>query len=158
MVFPDTVLLTDSLISAVLPALIAELFKHFPHQTPRGFGFGGLFNTESNDSGISCCNCFTFGFEMISMFIRAFFATHPFAINANDKAVLLCEKWLSWFGSWSEFIAKNYLDDFVDDQKIEPIRFKPDTANDVKAFFEICSSLIEKRGKRMVEELKSRVL
>lgn len=77
--------------------------------------------------------------------------------DVNDKAVMLCIKWLTWFGSWSEFIAENYLDDFVDDQNNEPIRFKPDTAHDVEAFFEVCSSLIEKRGKRMVEELKSRV-
>ena len=137
-----------------------ESFARLYHTVGNMIPVPPMFNTSRSNFGANDY------WDVTLTKIKKWYDTHDNTViaellhksNANDKAVLLCEKWLSWFGSWSEFIAKNYLDDFVDDQKIEPIRFKPDTANDVKAFFEICSSLIEKRVKRMVEELKSRVL
>ena len=74
----------------------------------------------------------------------------------TDQAVSLCVKWLSWFGNWPNYIAKNYLDDFVDGNQA-PVCFRPDIANDLESFFTVCSSLIEKRGQRIIDELKKRV-
>ncbi len=72
----------------------------------------------------------------------------------TDQSVECCVKWLSWFGGWPNFIEKNYLGDFVEGQNTEPIRFKPNSADDIESFFEVCSCLINKRGQRMVNELK----
>lgn len=151
---------TDDFMSRASKINGLESFARLYHTVGNMIPVPPMFNTSRSNFGADDY------WDVTLTKIKKWYDTHDNTViaellhksNANDKAVLLCEKWLSWFGSWSEFIAKNYLDDFVDDQKIEPIRFKPDTANDVKAFFEVCSSLIEKRGKRMVEELKSRVL
>ena len=74
--------------------------------------------------------------------------------NPNDKAVFYCVKWLSWFGTWTNFITMNYLQDFINPKTLVPILFKPRTARDTTAFFKTCSTLIERRGKRMIEELR----
>ena len=74
--------------------------------------------------------------------------------NPNDKAVFYCVKWLSWFGTWTNFITMNYLQDFINPKTLAPILFKPRTARDTTAFFKTCSTLIERRGKRMIEELR----
>lgn len=77
--------------------------------------------------------------------------------NPNDKAVFYCVNWLCWFGTWTNFITMNYLHDFINPKTLAPILFKPRTARDTTAFFKTCSTLIERRGKRMIEELKKRV-
>ena len=77
--------------------------------------------------------------------------------DTNDKAVELCVKWLSWYGSWKSFINNNYLSDFIDSYTSEPIQLRPGTSEEVEPFFEKCSDLIEKRGKQMTEELKKRM-
>lgn len=97
--------------------------------------------------------------------IKAWYDTHNnfvlavllHKINVNDKAVELCAKWLSWYDNWLNFIDKNYLNDYIDSKTFEPVRFRPDSSDDVEAFFEKCSALIEKRGKRIVKELKKRI-
>ena len=77
--------------------------------------------------------------------------------NPNDKAVFYCVNWLSWFGTWTNFITMNYLQDFINPKTLAPILFKPHTARETTAFFNNCSTLIERRGKRMIEELKKRM-
>ena len=74
--------------------------------------------------------------------------------NPNDKTVFYCVKWLSWFGTWTNFITMNYLQDFINPKTLAPILFKPRTARETTAFFKTCSTLIERRGKRMIEELR----
>ena len=76
--------------------------------------------------------------------------------SACDEAVNLCVKWLTWFDSWQSFIEKNYLSDFVDEY-FEPILFRPKTSEESEVFFEKCCSLIEARGRCLVQELRKRV-
>ena len=75
--------------------------------------------------------------------------------NNKTTAVDNCEKWLIYFKSWENFVKENYLEAFVDN-KLNPIELKPRSSNEkeLKTFFDTCSKLIEKRGKRMVDSIK----
>lgn len=79
--------------------------------------------------------------------------------------VLACKLWLDYFGSWENFIEKNYMQDFVDvdiEDGYKVIRFfkghswdnpKPKNLNEFEDLFRKASEMIEKRTERIVKAL-----
>ncbi len=80
-----------------------------------------------------------------------------FLHNAKDEVIESCEKWLNYYKTWDEFVEKNYLQDFVKDNK--PILFckghsweNPRPEN-LSEFPKKVTELIAARSKRMVDAL-----
>lgn len=78
---------------------------------------------------------------------------------------LACKLWLDYFGSWENFIEKNYMQDFVDADIEDGYKVKlffeghswnkpkPEKLDEFKELFEKSSKMIEKRTERIVNAL-----
>lgn len=78
-----------------------------------------------------------------------------------NSAVVNCYRWLESFESWEDFVKRNFLQDFVDENN-QPIplckghSWECPQVQDFDEFFETTWRLIEKRSDRMIKELKNR--
>lgn len=74
---------------------------------------------------------------------------------------LACKKWLDYFGSWKNFIDKNYMQDFVNgNYEVEPFfeehswnKPTPEREEVFNDLFQNASKMIEKRTGRIVDAL-----
>ncbi|WP_300664713.1 hypothetical protein [uncultured Acetatifactor sp.] len=78
---------------------------------------------------------------------------------------LACKLWLDYFGSWNNFIEKNFMQDFVDVDIEDGYKVrlffkghswdkpKPENLDEFEALFQNASEMIEKRTKRIVDAL-----
>lgn len=92
-------------------------------------------------------------------------------INQENKETKMnsCRKWLEYYGNgiegWKNFITKNYFDDFIDkNNEYEPILFCNHSwkksnipEEEFDKFFITVSDLIQKRGERLIKELKKKI-
>lgn len=79
-----------------------------------------------------------------------------------DRKVLCCCRWLNSFEGWSDFINRNFLQDFIDSDNQQPIPLCeghswdcPQVQNFTE-FFKNSWKSIEKRGVRMIKMLKKK--
>lgn len=74
---------------------------------------------------------------------------------------LACKKWLDYFGSWKEFIEKNYMQDFVNgNYEVKPFfdghnwnKPTPKTLKEFNDLFQNASEMIKNRTERIVNAL-----
>ena len=82
------------------------------------------------------------------------------------KNLAQCEKWLSFFPSWKDFVEKNFLESFVEDSYGPP---KPlwerhfigpvlPEEGQFQDFFTNAANWIEKRGKAMADALRKKTI
>ena len=83
-------------------------------------------------------------------------------LHCNSE-IISCLKWLNSFKNWDEFVEQNFLQDFVDkDKNNQPIPFceghswECTDIQNFDEFFEKAGQMIEKRSKRMIEEIEKR--
>ena len=81
----------------------------------------------------------------------------------KDKEIVSCYQWLNSFAGWKNFIDKNFLQDFVGKDH-QPIPFCkghswkcPQISDDnFDEFFRNAWQMIEKRSRRMIEEIEAK--
>lgn len=79
-----------------------------------------------------------------------------------SKEIISCYQWLNSFAGWKDFIAKNFLQDFVGENH-QPIPFceghsweYPRISDNFDEFFRNAWQMIEKRSRRMIEEIEKK--
>ena len=80
-----------------------------------------------------------------------------------NREIISCYQWLNGFAGWEDFIAKNFLQDFVG-KDYQPIPFCKDHSwkcpqisdDNFDEFFRNAWQMIEKRSRRMIEEIETK--
>ena len=81
-----------------------------------------------------------------------------------SREMISCYQWLNSFAGWEDFIDKNFFQDFVG-KDYQPIPFckghsweDPQISDHFDEFFRNAWKMIEKRSRRMIEEIKKKVV